>query len=251
MKRLLAFLFFIPCLVSAQKDSVLSGAYNWQQPAAPKNNISSVVLLEGKVHDFEWMQFSANSISGKTEIKQTIPANQEQLLIVRSGTVTIRFGDSSFLLTANSIAVLVPGEKYSLSNVSATVADFFTMKYRSKKPVDAQRGGTSFVKIWENIPFKPNNNGGGRRDFFERPTAMQKRFEMHVTTLKEGLKSHEPHTHRAEEIILVIEGETEMQIGNSIMKTSAGGFYYAGSNVLHGIKNIGTKSSSYFAIQFE
>jgi (S)-ureidoglycine aminohydrolase len=251
MKRLLAFLFFIPCLVSAQKDSVLSGAYNWQQPAAPKNNISSVVLLEGKVHDFEWMQFSANSISGKTEIKQTIPANHEQLLIVRSGAVKIHFGDSSFLLTANSVAALMPGEKYSLSNTATTAADFFTMKYRSKKPVDGQRGGSSFVKIWENIPFKPNNNGGGRRDFFEQPTAMQKRFEMHVTTLKEGLRSHDPHTHRAEEIIFVIDGETEMQAGNVVVKTTAGGFYYLGSNVLHGIKNIGTKPSSYFAIQFE
>lgn len=125
------------------------------------------------------------------------------------------------------------------------------MKYRSRKPVDAQRGGSSFVKIWENIPFKPNNNGGGRRDFFEQPTVLQKRFEMHVTTLKEGLKSHDPHTHRAEEIILVIEGETEMQAGNAVVKTAAGGFYYLGSNVLHGIKNIGTKSGMYFAIQFE
>ncbi len=107
------------------------------------------------------------------------------------------------------------------------------------------------MKIWENIPFKANNNGGGRHDFFEQPTAMQKRFEMHVTTLKEGLRSHDPHTHRAEEIIFVIDGETEMLAGNVVVKTAAGGFYYLGSNVLHGIKNIGTKVSSYFAIQFE
>jgi (S)-ureidoglycine aminohydrolase len=251
MKRLLAILCFIPCFVFAQKDSVQSGAYSWQQPATSKSNISSVVLLEGKVHAFEWMQFSANSIAGKTEIKQTIPANQEQLLIVRSGAVTIHFKDSSFLLTANSVAVLMPGEKYSLSNAAVTVADFFTMKYHSRKPADAQRDGTSFVKIWESIPFKPNNIGGGRRDFFERPTVMQKRFEMHVTTLKEGLKSHEPHTHRAEEIILMINGETEMLLGDKTYKTQAGGFYYAGTNVLHGIKNIGSSSCIYFAIQFE
>lgn len=251
MKRLLVLFFFIPSLVFAQKDSVLSDAYNWQQPVAQKGKISSIVLLEGKTHDFEWMQFAANNIAGKTEIKETVPGLQEQLLIVRSGPVAIRIGDSTFLLTANSIAVLQPGEKYSLSNAATTAADFFTMKYRSKKPADAQRGGTSFVKIWESVPFKPNNIGGGRRDFFEQPTAMQKRFEMHVTTLKEGLRSHEPHTHRAEEIILIIDGETEMQLGDKIVKTTAGGFYYAGSNVLHGIKNIGTKPSSYFAIQFE
>lgn len=251
MKQLPAILFFIPCLAFGQKDSVLSGAYNWQQPVTIKKSISSVVLLEGKVHDFEWMQLAANSIAGKKKIKQTIPANQEQLLIVKSGTVSIHFGDSTFILTANSVAVLMPGEKYSLSNAATTAADFYTMKYRSKKPADPQRSETSFVKIWENIPYKPNNKGGGRRDFFEQPTVMQKRFEIHVTTLKEGLKSHEPHAHRAEEIILIIEGETEMQAGNEIVKTTAPGFYYLGSNVVHGIKNIGTKASTYFAIQFE
>ncbi len=251
MKRLFAILFFLPFTVLAQKDSVLSGPYNWQQPVVQKGNISSVILLEGKVHDFEWMQLSANSIAGKTKIKQTIPANQEHLLIVKSGAVTIHFRDSTFILTAYSVAVLMPGEKYSLSNTTTKSADFYTMKYRSKKPADPQRGGNSFVKIWESIPYKTNNIGGGRRDFFERPTVLQKRFEMHVTTLKEGLKSHEPHMHRAEEIILVIDGETEMQMGDNVIKTTAGGFYYAGSNVLHGIKNIGKKSSTYFAIQFE
>lgn len=117
--------------------------------------------------------------------------------------------------------------------------------------MDAQRNNKSFVKIWENIPFKANNNGGGHRDFFEQSTPMQRRFEMHVTTLKEGLKSHEPHTHRAEEIVWILEGETEMQLGNDIVKVQPGGFYYLGSNVSHAIKNIGTKPATYFAFQFE
>jgi len=80
---------------------------------------------------------------------------------------------------------------------------------------------------------------------------MQKRFEIHVSTLKEGMRSHDPHTHRAEEIVLLIEGDTEMQVGDQFKKVNAGGFYYLGSNVLHAIKNIGTKPSTYFAIQFE
>ena len=74
---------------------------------------------------------------------------------------------------------------------------------------------------------------------------------MHVTTLKEGLKSHEPHTHRAEEIVWILEGETEMQLGNEVVKTAVDGFYYLGSNVPHAIKNIGTKPATYFAFQFE
>jgi mannose-6-phosphate isomerase-like protein (cupin superfamily) len=46
-------------------------------------------------------------------------------------------------------------------------------------------------------------------------------------------------------------GGTEIQLGNEIVKTGVGGFYYLGSNVSHAIKNIGTKPATYFAFQFE
>ncbi len=254
MKKILAILFLLPLCTLAQQDSVLSGVYNWSEPAAAaKNKISSTVLLEGKVHDFTWMQLTANSLNpSPVRIKQTVPKNQEQLIIVKTGTLQIGFGDSTFALNAGSVAVLMPGEKILLN--STQPCSFYIMKYQSKAPKDMERAkqnGGSFVKFRDAIPFKPNNNGGGRRDYFEHPTAMQKRFEMHVTTLKEGLRSHAPHTHRAEEIVLMIEGYTEMQIGEKFYKGKTGDFFYLGSNVLHAIKNEGTKPCMYFAIQFE
>jgi len=252
MKKLLVILFITPLIASAQKDTVASGPYNWQQPAAKKNEITSVVLLEGKAHDFEWMQLSANAITGIKAIQQTVPANQEQLIIVKSGTINIRFEDSSFTLTPNSVAVLIPREKYSLSNLGNASANFYSMKYRKgNADLKKNNAGRSFIKLWENLPFKPNSIGGGRRDFFEQGTVMQKRFEIHVSTLKEGMRSHAPHTHKAEEIVLMIEGDTEMQIGEKMYSVRPGGFYYLGSNVLHAIKNIGTMPGTYFAIQFE
>jgi len=254
MKKILAILFLLPLYTLAQQDSVLSGVYNWAEPASSTiNKISSTVLLEGKTHDFKWIQLTANSLNpSPVRIKQTVPKNQEQLIIVKTGTLQIGLGDSTFALNAGSVAILMPGKKILLNSIKP--CSFYIMKYRSKAPKDLQRGknnGGSFIKFWEAIPFKPNNNGGGRRDFFEHPTAMQKRFEMHVTTLKEGLRSHDPHTHRAEEIIIMIEGDTEMQIGENFAKGKTGDFFYLGSNILHGIKNIGTKPCMYFAIQFE
>ncbi|MEQ1796569.1 MAG: cupin domain-containing protein [Lacibacter sp.] len=254
MKKILAILCLLPLCTSAQQDSVLSGVYNWNEPdAITGNKISSVVLLEGKTHDFKWMQLTANSLNpSPVRIKQTVPKNQEQLIIVKTGILQIGLGDSSFALNAGSVVVLIPGEKILLN--SSQPCSFYVMKYQSKSPKNIERAkqnGGSFLKFWEAIPFKPNNNGGGRRDFFEQPTAMQKRFEMHVTTLKEGLRSHDPHTHRAEEIILMIEGDTEMQIGEKFAKGKTGDFFYLGSNVLHGIRNVGSKPCMYFAIQFE
>jgi len=252
-KTLFLFCFLLPVFVFAQKDSVLSGPYKWKEPVVKKNVISSAVLLEGKVYDFEWMQMTANSLNPSPKrIEETVPKNQEQLIIVKTGTLQVGFGDSTFALNAGSVAVLMPGEKVLLNSTQPTT--FYRMKYRSKAPMDLERGkmnGGSFVKLWDAIPYVTNTIGGGRRDFFNKATSMQKRFEMHVTTLKGGIKSHEPHTHRAEEIVLILDGETEMQLGDGVVKTGVGGFYYLGSNVPHAIKNIGTKPSTYFAFQVE
>ncbi len=249
--QLLSLFLLIVMKISAQQDSVLSGAYTWKQTAIQKNKISTQVLLQGKVHDFNWMQLSANTLFGNKKIKQEIPAALEKVIIVKSGNCEIKLNDTTFILTPGSMAILMPGQKYILKNSGLGFCEFYSMSYISKQPMNTVRGGKSFVKIWENIAYKPNTNGGGRRDFFERPTVMQKRFEMHVTTLKAGIKSHEPHTHRAEEIVLIMDGQTEMQLGDSIVKTEVGGFYYLGSNVLHAIKNIGTNPCTYFAFQFE
>jgi len=253
MKKAIIIVFLLPLVCLAQTDSIVSGPYNWKQPAVENNKIASVALLQGKAHDFEWMQLSANTITGTKEKKQTIPANQEQLIIVKSGSVTIHFGDSTFLLTPHSAAVLMPGEKYILKNAANEHCNFYTMSYRSKATQENRKIPItkSFVKIWEDQPFKPNAIGGGKRDFFECATIMQKRFEIHVSTLKEGIRSHDPHTHKAEEIVLLIEGDTEMQIGDQFKRAGTAGFYYLGSNVLHAIKNIGAKPATYFAIQFE
>ncbi len=254
MKKIIALLLFIPFVAMAQQDSVLSGLYKFVQPqTVQKSTMSIAILLEGKVHDVEWLQLSANTIPSTTKkIKLQVPNNEERLLIVKTGMLNIRLNDSMFALKPGSVAVIMPGEKYVLA--TSQPCTFYTMKYRSKQPVDVERGkksGGSFVKLWDSIPFKPNSIGGGGRNFFNKPTAMQKRFEMHVTTLKEGVRSHDPHTHRAEEIVLMIEGNTEMQIGEKFHKGNTGDFYYLGSNVLHAMKNIDTKPVMYFAFQFE
>lgn len=182
-----------------------------------------------------------------------VPDDEEHLLIVKAGTLIISLKDSVWKIGGGSIALLMPGEKYLLRNAGTESCTYYLMKYRSKLPVDIARGkesGGSFVKDWNKIVFKPHDRGGVR-SYFEKATAMSKRFEMHVTTLNPGLRSHAPHTHNAEEIILIIENKNEMQIDDKFYKGGTGDIYYIGSNVLHGIRNDDTGTCSYFAFQFE
>ena len=256
MKKLLLLIVFnIPYVGFAQHPVVQSKMYSWKEPTnRTEQNIVSVVLFEGSVHDMEYLQMSANAITAsKKKVNLQILDNEEQLLIVKTGILTIGFKDSTWSIGGGSVALLLPGEKYALQNKTADACTFYRMKYRSKLPMDLARGqlsGGSFVKDWNKIPFKPHDKGG-IRNYFEKETAMSKRFEMHVTTLKEGIKSHEPHTHRAEEIVLVIENKTEMQMDDKFYTGGTGDIYYLGSNVSHAIRNDGTGTCTYFAFQFE
>lgn len=253
MKTIL-FILFAPFMVLAQ-DAVPSGMYSWKKPAGKlQDNVQSTILFEGRAHDLAYVQMSANAIVHslkKTSLQA--PTQEEHLLIVKSGTLSVTLKDSSWSIGAGSIALMMPGEKYSLQNAGKDSCTYYAMKYRSILPIDEGRGkaaGGSVVKDWNKVVFKPHDRGGVR-NYFVRPTAMLKRFDIHVTTLKEGIKSHEPHTHKAEEIVLVIDNKTEMQIGDKFYPGGNGNVYYLGSNVPHALQNNGTGTCTYFAIQFE
>ena len=254
-KTFLNICLLLPFVVITQYKPVLSGVYEWKQPVANAGkDIDSSVLFEGSAAEMEWLQMTANLLKPMSKaVDQIVPANQEHLYIIKKGTLNVTRGDSSYALSKGSILVIIPGEKLSIQNKQPAACEFYIMKYRSTGSSNKETGdkaGGSIVKNWNDVEFKPHDRGGVRT-FFERPTAMLKRLEMHVTTLNAGLKSHAPHTHAAKEIIVMMEGNTEMLIGEKTFKGKEGSVYFLESNILHGITNIGTTPCTYFAIQFE
>ena len=205
-KILLLAIYMVPCCGIAQLSPLASKKYSWVEPAIKSGkDVATAVLFEGSGHDMEYVQVSANAIrqsSKKTSLQ--VPGDEEHLLLIKTGILTISLKDSTWSIGGGSIALLIPREKYSIQNKGEQTCTYYVMKYRSRVPMDLARANTSggsFVKDWNKIPFKPHARGGVR-SYFEKATAMSKRFEMHVTTLKEGLNSHDPHTHNAEEIVL-------------------------------------------------
>ena len=117
--------------------------------------------------------------------------------------------------------------------------------------MDIERGrkaGGSFVVDWNDVPVEKTLTGF-RRQPFDRPTAMYRRFEVHVSTLNAGLTNHAPHTHRAEEFILMRSGDLRMFIATPRHDATAGDLVFLASNVLHGGENLAAVPTEYFAMQ--
>ena len=162
------------------------------------------------------------------------------------------FGKKEKTLGANSVFVLLPEEKGKIESVSSK-AVFYKMNYQSRKPQDKKRGkknGGSFTIDFNDLEYREHDRGGVR-SYFRKATTMCPYYEMHVTNLNPGVKSHEPHTHNASEFIIMIEGETEMEIGDKVFTAKAGDIYFAPANVPHAIRNTGSAQAMYFAYQWE
>jgi quercetin dioxygenase-like cupin family protein len=72
--------------------------------------------------------------------------------------------------------------------------------------------------------------------------------EMHETTLLPGHMPHLPHQHKHSEFMLIREGQMEFENNGKPELVGPGGVMYAASNMLHGLKNVGTTTANYFVI---
>jgi quercetin dioxygenase-like cupin family protein len=108
----------------------------------------------------------------------------------------------------------------------------------------------SAVFEWNSIAAKPTEVGSVR-SFFKARTATLDELEMHVTTLKPGKASHEPHRHPNEELIIVKQGTVEALSNGEWKRLGPGSVIFNASNQLHGLRNVGTDEAIYHVINWK
>lgn len=240
--------------LGVSKPWVEPKAYHWTESDLVKNrNGEKRHILEGQTRD--WKHFTMQAVTlypGKSGSNYATREN-EALLIVKEGELKVTVDGVTKTLVPNSVAMILPGAEHRVENAAAADGTFYVLQYTSRSTMDAARGeraGGSFLVDWNGLAFRPHDKGGVR-SYFDRPTAACNLFEMHVTNLNPGIKSHEPHTHRTAEMFVMIKGDTEIQIGDSFFQGSAGDVYFIESDLPHAIRNTGGEQAVYFAFQWE
>ena len=211
-------------------------------------------MIDGETTHLENFEIHTTMLEpGKAPHGSQVHADSEEIVFVKEGRVKITINDKSEILGPGSIALIMPGDEHGILNTSESRATYYIIRYKSKAMMDTERGktaGGSMFFDWDTIKFQPHNKGGIRR-IFDRKSAMSDRIEMHATTLNPGIKSHEPHTHGPAEIVIMMDGTTEMEIGDNIYPGKSGDIYFLGSNIPHAIRNTGDKPCMYLAFQWE
>jgi len=239
---------------SAQ-SSVDSKVYNWSDLAAVKdeNRIRRQVLTGSTMTLASFTVHASTLEPGLMPHASHTHADEEELIIISEGTLKVTIEDKSRVLGAGSIAYIMPGEEHGWENTGTVPSIYYILKFKAKAPMDLERAakaGGSVMIDWSEIAFNKSERGG-RRNVIDRPTSMFKRFEMHVTTLNQGLSSHAPHTHPAEEMIIIRYGETSMQIDQSHQPAHPAAVVFLSSMIAHALTNKGSAACEYYAFQWE
>jgi (S)-ureidoglycine aminohydrolase len=237
----------------AEAPAVSSGVHAWAgAPIDASSGTSLRRICEGSAHDLSLFEVTGRSIPQGGKSEGSLSDELERILIVKQGTLLAKVAGQSRALGEGSVVMVMPGDSCELATTDVSAVTYYQFRYKSRQPVDLARGrssGGSRLIEWAELPFKANSVGG-RRQPFERATAMFAEAEMHVTTLNPGLTTHAPHTHKPEEIILVIRGEVEMHIAGKTHRGGAGDLFFVSSEVPHNLVNVGAGQAEYYAFQW-
>ena len=254
MKTLfLSLLFIIAMNVSAQQP-VNSGVFHWNElPVKKEPQRESRKIAEGTTPEFEYFEIHATTqFKGAAPRPAHAQKDIEEVIIIKEGTMKCTIGNKTSILGKGSVMLIPPQENQILENAGNGPLTYYVFMFRSKKGMNIERGktaGGALMLNYDSLAYTEANNKGTRK-YFDRPTAMCDNYEMHITYLKQKGPSHAPHQHVDTEIILIIEGDTQMIIDGKTYTAGAGDMYIAESGKMHGISNVSDKPASYFAFKW-
>ena len=253
---LLLFAMQSTCILMAQKtDSIKSAVYPFDkiQPKKEKTSTSRQIF-KGSTLDLAYFEMHATTLEpGKAPHAAHTHGDTEELIIVKQGIVKLTINGHSKTLGASSVAVVMPGDEHGIENAGKDNATYYIVKLKSRAATDRERAakaGGSFMVNWDTATVKKTDKGQ-HRDIFDRPTSQFARFDVHATTLNAGQVSHLPHTHRSEEMLVMIKGNVQMNIGNKFYKAAAGDVIFLESEIPHALNNTGKTACEYFAFQWK
>jgi (S)-ureidoglycine aminohydrolase len=239
----LALLFAILSLslapARAQSDTLAAQVAPYPGPAGQ--------VIKGSTHDLSLLDIrtltirSAIMLSGK-------PDTLDELLIIKEGDLSLTIQDSTTALGPGSVALIPAGLSYSLEAKQST---FYRFRFRSRQlPQSPTTDRHPFLLSWTNMPVQQTAKGETRQ-IFSQPSVWLSKIDLHATTLNPGEVSHPPHTHRAEEIILMRTGHVQEYINGKHYPAADGDLIFLPSGSLHAVENTGTERCQYFALQWQ
>jgi (S)-ureidoglycine aminohydrolase len=249
----ISFLYIAPLVSIGQLKPIESGVFHWADLPVKKDGLrEGRKIANGTTNEFEFFDIHATTqLKGAVTKPPHTQKDIEELIIIKDGSMKCSVGNKTAILGKGSVLLIPPGEAQVFENAGDGPLTYYVFQFRSKK-MNLVRSNLAGGILLLNADSLPVSQAAAKstKKYFERPTAMCDNFEMHITTLNDKSASHAAHIHIETEVILMIEGESEMTIDGKTFTAGPGDIYIANSGSLHSIGNATTKPCSYFAFKW-
>lgn len=250
----LTVLFLATAHLKAQTQELISGVYQVDSNKAQSGlDPKTKIKVKGSTTDLEMLSMHSSELApGKINHPPHALMDREELIIVKEGPLTITINEISKVVSTGSIVLIEAGDSQSFQNASDKVVSYYVLGFKAKALVNISRGkenGGSLMKDWNELVVKKTAKGESR-PIFDKASSMFEKFEVHSTSLNPNEDSHPVHTHRAEEIMLLLKGNITMHIENENYKASPGSIIFVRSDVAHNLTNTGNEPCQYYAIKW-
>jgi mannose-6-phosphate isomerase-like protein (cupin superfamily) len=239
---------------AAAQKTLPSKIYEWNDlKAKGKYGIQVKSILKGETRSLEMFEIKAITLIGGYSINEyKIKSGVDELIIVKEGSAVISVNDRSVRFGEGSIVVASQGDVIKVLNGAKNDLTIYSFKFTPRQVEGANpvvNEVEPVFKEWNDIEFKANANGG-RRVIMRQSVSALRELEIHTTQLKEGLSSHNSHTHEDEEIILVRFGQVEESVNGKPSQCGPGSVIFLTNDDVHGIRNAGNGPCEYYAIRW-
>ena len=183
---------------------------------------------------------------------------QEEIIVVKEGLVEAHINGTTQVAGPGSIFFFASNDAHAVRNVGDKPATYWVINLASAAThspaelaagMDKPKRLQSQVFDWAKLPVAPTKNGE-RRAFFNAPTATLTNFSVHATTVNARDALHAAHRHVDEEVVIVKEGTIEVLIEGKTWTVGPGSIAFYAPNELHGMRNVGDTSATYYVIRF-
>ncbi len=253
MKSFLFCCVIVGVAFPAFSQTITSAVYSLDQlPAVNQTGYEERTLLEGTTRDYSHLIVQAITIRANQPAQPTQQLDEEAILIIKTGELTLTLGGKRKRLGPGSVVMIMPGDDFQITNKATQALTYYLMRYTSNEMPDLdlyQLVGSSFWVDWQEAATTTNHPWGSRRTV-TCSSVMSTRIAMQVMTLDPALSNDEPHSHRAAEIILILDHPAQAKIAGSLNGVKAGDFIFVESEVPHGFQAAHQTGCTYLSIQF-
>lgn len=237
---------------TAQQMPMPSAVYEWDMvPVEKTPNGIERAFFNWPTQSFDNFRISAITLASNS-VRQMVHHGiaEEGLLLVKEGRLGLASDSKENVVGSRSIVLVPRMASLEIFNAGDGALTFYSIQWRTAPGASDSVFHGLKIFDYEKLSFNKNEKGG-RRAIMRAPTALLEELEMHITTLNEGEKSHDPHQHPDEEIIIVLQGKVAEMVNGTAYALGTGSVIFLKSMDFHGIRNIGSGQCEYYAIRWK